>query len=214
MRRLATALSIAFLLAVVGVASAAAATIQLVAPWGNAVYTNTDKITLTYSISASNKVPQQAVDAVQAAIGAWQGFLDDNNGSGQFDLVPVATGMKANVPITIKNGGGKILGQTRFSVDRQGFIKAAPVSISGSSFGLANDPATLTYIAEHEFGHALVGLGHSDDSTDLMYPTIGASNPGIGACELAGFNALYSPWLTDGNSSTTPTLPSVSSVPC
>jgi hypothetical protein len=88
------------------------------------------------------------------------------------------------------------------------------VSISGSTFGLANDPATVTYVAEHEFGHAFVGLGHSDDSNDLMFPTIGATNPGIGDCETEGFSALYSPWLTDGLNSTTPTLPSVNSVPC
>ena len=214
MRRLVSVLSIVFALAGVGVASAAAATIQLVAPWGNTVYTNTDTITLTYSISASNKVPQQAVNAVQNAFFAWQTFFSANDGSGQFVLTPAAPGTKANVPVTIKNGGGNILGQTKFTLDRQGFLKAAPVSISGSSFGLANDPDTITYIAEHEFGHALVGLGHSDDSNDLMFPTIGATNPGIGACEEAGFDALYSPWLTDGSSSTGPVLPSTTSASC
>ena len=213
MRRFASVVSVVFALAAVGAASAAAATIQLVAPWGNAVYSNTDTITITYSISASNKVPQQAVDAVVAGVVAWQNFFDANEGAGHFDVVPVVAG-KANVPITIKNGGGNILGQTKFTLDRQGFIKAAPVSISGSSFGLANDPDTITYIAEHELGHALVGLGHSDDSGDLMFPTIGGSNPGIGDCEQAGFDGLYSPWLTDGSSSTTPTLPTATSVTC
>ena len=201
-------------LAAVGVASAAAATIQLVAPWGNAVYTNTDTITLTYSISAGKKVPQQAVGAVQTAISAWQTFFSTNQGSGHFNVTLAAPGTAANVPITIKNGGGNILGQTKFSFDKQGFIKAASVSISGSTSGLANDPATLTYIAEHELGHALVGLGHSNDSGDLMFPTIGPSNPGIGPCEIAGFDALYQPWLTDGSSATTPTLPSVASASC
>src|SRR5215470_11864861 len=183
MRRLATVLSIVFALTGVGAASAAAATIQLVAPWGNTVYTNTDTITLTYSISAGRKVPQQAVTAVQTAISAWQTFFSTNQGSGHFNVTLAAPGTAANVPITIKNGGGNILGQTKFSLDSQGFIKAAPVAISGSSFGLANNAATVTYIAEHEFGHALVGLGHSDDPADLMFPTIGVSNPGLGACE-------------------------------
>jgi matrixin len=214
MRRVFTVFSIVFAFTLVGVASAAAASIQLIAPWGSAVYTNTDTITLTYSISAGSKVPPQAVAAVEAAISDWQSFFSRSDGRGHFVVSEAAPGVRANVPITIKNGGGTILGQTKFSFDRQGFIKAAPVSISGSSFGLANDPATVTYIAEHEFGHALVGLGHSDDANDLMFPTIGASNPGIGACEAAGFDALYSPWLTDGLSSTTPTLPSVSSIPC
>lgn len=214
MRGLFAVFAVVLAFAVVGVAGAAAATIQLVAPWGNAVYTNTDTITLTYSISAGSKVPPQAVAAVEAAISDWQSFFARNDGRGHFLVTEAAPGTRANVPITIKNGGGRILGQTKFSLDRQGFIKAAPVSISGSTFGLANDTDTVTYIAEHEFGHALVGLGHSDDPSDLMFPTIGATNPGLGACEVAGFDALYSPWLTDGSSSTTPTLPSVSSVPC
>jgi hypothetical protein len=32
--------------------------------------------------------------------------------------------------------------------------------------------------------------------------------------EAAGFDALYSPWLTDGNCSTTPTLPGETSASC
>jgi hypothetical protein len=214
MRRVVTVFSLVLGLALVGAASAAAATIQVVAPWGNEVYTDTDTITLTYSINAGKKVPQEAVDAVEDAISAWQAFLAANEGSGDFVVTAAAPGAKADVPITIRNGGGRILGQTKFTLDRQGFIKAAPVSISGSSFGLANDPDTVTYIAEHELGHALVGLGHSDDSGDLMFPTIGDTNPGIGACEAAGFDLLYSPWLTDGNSSTTPTLPGATSASC
>jgi hypothetical protein len=213
MRRFVSALSVAIALAVVGAASAAAATIQLVAPWGNSVYTNTDTITLTYSISAGSRVPAQAVQAVEDAISDWQAFFAAREGSGDF-VVTQAVGGKANVPITIKNGGGPILGQTKFSLDRQGFIKAAPVSISGSSFGLANDPDTVRYIAAHELGHALVGLGHSDDPDDLMYPTIGSSYPGVfGGCEEAGFDALY-PWLQDGSSSTGPALPGETTVDC
>src|SRR5262245_43947678 len=214
MRRLFAVFAVVLAFAVVGVASAAAASIQLAAPWGNAVYTNTDTITLTYSISAGSKVPPQAVVAVQTAISAWQSFLASHDGSGHFVLTAAAPGAQANVPIKIKNGGGTTLGRTKWSFDRQGFIEAASVSISGSTFGLANSPATVTFIAEHEFGHALVGLGHSDDPGDLMFPAIGAANPGIGACEAAGFSALYSPWLTDGSSLTKPTLPGVSSVPC
>jgi hypothetical protein len=216
MRRLLAFVSVVFVLAGVAVASAAASSIALIAPWGNAVYsyTSTDTITLTYSISASPKVPQTAVDAVQQAANDWTTWLASNDGSGQFTVTAAAAGSRANVQISIKAGGGLILGRTKLSTDRQGFIKGATVQISGSTFGLANDSATVHEIALHELGHALVGLGHSDDPSDLMYPTLGSTSIGIGACELAGFDALYSPWQTDGSSSTRPTLPAVSSASC
>ena len=88
------------------------------------------------------------------------------------------------------------------------------MQISGSTFGLANDPDTVHEITLHELGHALVGLGHSDDSSDLMFPTLGSNSTGIGACELAGFNALYSTWLTDGLDTSGPTQPGDSSATC
>lgn len=116
------------------------------------------------------------------------------------------------MPITIKNGGGMIAGQTKLSYDRQGFIKGATVQISGSSFGLANNYSTVYEIVLHELGHAFVGLGHSDDPSDLMYPTLNGTTT-IGACEASGFDALYG-WLEAGNPGTGPTLPSGSSVSC
>jgi hypothetical protein len=90
MRRLFTLFSVVLAFAGVGVAGAAAATIQLVAPWGNAVYTNTDTITLTYSISAGSRVPPQAVAAVETAISAWQTFFASNDGRGHFVVTEAA----------------------------------------------------------------------------------------------------------------------------
>ena len=213
MRRFLAVASAVFVLAGVAVASAAASSITVVRPWGSAVYSGTDTITLTYSISAPKAIPSTAVDAVQEAVNDWASWLPSHDGKGSFTIV-AATGRSANVQISMKAGGGNILGQTHWSFDRQGFIKGATVKISGSTYGFANDPATVHEITLHELGHAFVGLGHSDDPTDLMYPTLGSTSTGIGACELAGFDALYSPWLTDGSSSTGPTLPVDSTVDC
>jgi hypothetical protein len=185
--------------------------IGLIAPWGSAALTGTDSITLTYSVSASPKVSQTAITAATDAAQEWAGWLSGHDGNGHF-TVEQALGGSATVPITIKPGGGTIAGQTKLSSDAQGFIDAAKVQISGSSFGLSNDYGTVYEITLHELGHAFVGLGHSDDPSDLMYPTLNGTTT-IGSCEASGFDALYG-WLEDGSPSTGPTLPASSSVPC
>jgi hypothetical protein len=185
--------------------------IALIAPWGTAALTGVDSITLTYSVSASSTVSQTAIDAATAAAQAWANWLSSHDGQGHFTVQAASAG-SASVPITIKAGGGTIAGQTKLSYDAQGFINAANVQISGSSFGLSNDYNTVYEITLHELGHAFVGLGHSNDPNDLMYPTLNGTTT-IGTCELSGFDALYG-WLEDGSPSTGPALPASSSVPC
>lgn len=185
--------------------------IALIAPWGSAVLTGTDSIRLTYSVSASPNVPQTAIDAATAAAQEWSSWLASHDGRGQFTVAPASAGA-ATVPIKIKAGGGTVAGQTKLSYDGQGFINGATVQISGSSFGLSNDYNTVYEITLHELGHAFVGLGHSDDPSDLMYPTLNGTTT-IGTCETSGFDALYG-WLEDGSASTGPTQPASSSVDC
>jgi hypothetical protein len=185
--------------------------IALIAPWGTAALTGVDSITLTYSVSASPTVSQTAIDAATAAAQEWASWLSSHDGKGDFTVRAAPAG-SATVSITIKAGGGTIAGQTKLSYDAQGFIDAANVQISGSSFGLGNDYDTVYEITLHELGHAFVGLGHSNDPNDLMYPTLNGTTT-IGTCEASGFDALYG-WLEDGSPSTGPALPASSSVPC
>lgn len=186
--------------------------IALIAPWGNSVLTGTDSITLTYSVSAARNVPQTAIDAATAAAQEWASWVAGHDGRGQFVIEQAPAGTAADVPITIKPGGGTVAGQTKLSHDRQGLLDGATVQISGSSFGLGNDYNTVYEITLHELGHAFIGLGHSNDPTDLMYPTLNGTTT-IGTCESSGFDALYG-WLEDGSASTGPTAPASSSVPC
>jgi hypothetical protein len=168
----------------------------LIGPWGPSVLTapNTDSITLTYSVSAQQQVPTEALDAARQAASDWAAWVSSHDGSGTF-TIEQAVGGTPTVPITIKNGGGVIAGKTKLTLDKQGLIKAASMQISGSNQGLENDPDTVYEITLHELGHAFIGLNHSDDPTDLMYPILNGSMS-IGTCEENG--STSSAWLMDG----------------
>ena len=49
----------------------------------------------------------------------------------------------------------------------------------------------MVSVATHEIGHAL-GLGHSDDSGSVMWPTARLGNPTLDSDDVNGINALYS----------------------
>ena len=185
--------------------------IALLAPWGNAAYDGR-QITVTYTIGASPGVPASAVTAVQSALSSWNSCF--GGGSGCAGISPKsrfsfsATTGSPLLTITIKKGGGVVAGSTKLSTDRSGFIDGARLQISASSFGSPNTTQTIDEIALHELGH-VVGLGHSNNPNDLMYPVLNGVTS-FGSCEVNGFNALYSSWLGSGS----PTLPSESSVSC
>jgi hypothetical protein len=101
-----------------------------------------------------------------------------------------------------------IAGQTHLRFDSFGFLSSARVQISGSSFGSANDAQVAWNVAEHELGH-VVGLGHSDVSTDLMYPVLNGT-VSFGSCEINGAEALYGSWLPSGSAPAPPLSTSVS----
>ncbi|NDB33228.1 MAG: peptidase M10A and M12B matrixin and adamalysin [Nitrososphaeria archaeon] len=48
----------------------------------------------------------------------------------------------------------------------------------------------LGTIVRHEFGHAL-GLGHSTDPTDLMFPTVTTAIPYVSECDYAALVSIY-----------------------
>jgi hypothetical protein len=126
----------------------------------------------------------------------------DNPGGGGSD------DSKADIEIQIKNGGGVIAGSAQ-STFENGFRTHVKIQISGSSFGLANDTATVNEIALHELGHGL-GLGHHSNQDDLMGTTVGYEGGGPSACDLDGFEASHQ-WLVYGEA---PSPNDVDSIVC
>jgi hypothetical protein len=185
--------------------------IALIAPWGTAAY-NGSAITVTYSISRGPRVPASAQGDVESALASWNSCFGGSSGCGGISPKHKFSFASASgtplLSITIKQGGGVVAGSTKLNFDSSGFISGARLQISASSFGSVNTDATITEIALHELGH-VVGLGHSTNPSDLMYPVLNGVTA-FGSCEVNGFNALYSSWLgTSG-----PTQPSANPVNC
>lgn len=103
-------------------------------------------------------------------------------------------GGDADISIQLKKGGGVIAGSAQRTIDEEGFVVAVKIQISGSAFGLENDPETIREVTMHELGHALA-LGHHSNEDDLMGPTLGYEGGGPSACDLDGFEQAHE-WLT------------------
>ena len=90
--------------------------------------------------------------------------------------------------------GGNQLGQTSTEWFREGDVSGMRVTglalVTRSPFNqnFLLEAAQVRLTAAHEMGHAL-GLPHSDDPRDVMYPTNGAAR--ISSSDFATMNALY-----------------------
>ena len=70
---------------------------------------------------------------------------------------------------------------------------------------------TLYQTVLHEFGHAL-GLGHSTNPADIMYSSLGPSDPDLGAADIQGIQLLYGAPAGYAAVTTTPTPISTTTV--
>lgn len=115
----------------------------------------------------------------------WNGVIDNTS----LPSIEVTTSkINADVIVSLirtKNMDG-YSGWTESTV-KDNEISHSQITIFNSEELSEQDLGTIT---RHEFGHAL-GLAHSTDPDDLMYPTINTSLPYISECDKDALNSLY-----------------------
>jgi predicted Zn-dependent protease len=154
--------------------------------------------TVTVLIRAQGQVSAAAKADVETALNDWIAALSKVPTAPTLSLLSEGKPNEADIVIHMRVGGGVILGQalpktvSPFSCD----LNQVSIQLSGKAFGNEFSSAGTQNVARHELGHAL-GLGHSDDEADLMFPSFefapifGGDSVPISACDVQGIEDIY-----------------------
>lgn len=105
------------------------------------------------------------LDAVRSAFGQWIAAGVPVRFNFDVDSAQADVTVKWRIQFEIERTG-----QTDVTWDENGYIQSAAITLATfDPKGLPMEPDDIRVVAMHEVGH-LLGLDHSKDSTDLMFP--------------------------------------------
>ena len=171
------------------------------AKWGDSGSLGTTGGTVTWNFAGMGAyyIGQSAYrDLVEQAFDRWEEVAN-------IDFVQVSDDQNANIDVYWDDGtqasqlgtAGGTIGVASWSIRSGGRIPSAEVFFDLADFdengGLDAALDSVFYqVALHEIGHA-IGLGHVNDSSQIMNGVVRKSTPDLGEGDIAGIQALYGP---------------------